>query len=252
VVVDQPGEGDPNTVRVYQLRGEEAIFYEQQRPPQGSGKTVFSALDQAIADLGPGGVDVVVLGRGEIGHILEPKPARGRRRSPGELRQYVRGRLQEQTEVSTGQLADQMLPDVAIPSPAKALSAQREAEARLALLREFGAYTSEEIGALRSKAANLHALASRWRAQGKVFSVEFRGRQLFPGFQFDPASAAPLPVVAEVLAALPCEEMSEWEVALWWVAANEWLDGNRPVDLLAEDPDALSLAAAHLAEPSGL
>jgi hypothetical protein len=168
-----------------------------------------------------------------------------------EIRTQLRRLLHERTEASTDELVDQLLPDVSIPSPLKLLGARREAEVRLALLREFGAYSSEELGELRSKAENRHALASRWRGKGRIFSVDFHGRQMFPGFQFD-ASASPLPVVAEVLAELPREEMSDWEVALWWVAANEWLEGKRPVDLLTENPSALPSAASRLAEPSAL
>jgi hypothetical protein len=220
------------------------------------GKRQLDALAKTVADL-HAGVDLLVLDSGAVGQLLETKtpPWLTSPEQPGgresRFRANLRRHLQERTEASTGDLAAQMLPDVPIPSPLKVLSAQREAEARLALLREFGAYSSEEIGELRSRAANRHALASRWRSEGKVFSVDYRGRQLFPGFQFD-ASAAPLPVVGRVLAELPREEMSEWEVALWWVAANEWLGGERPVDVIAEDPGSLPGAAAHLAEPAAL
>ena len=46
--------------------------------------------------------------------------------------------------------------------------------------------------------------------------------------------------------------MSDWEVALWWVASNDWLAGDRPVDTMHDDPEAVSEAAGHLAEPSPL
>lgn len=153
---------------------------------------------------------------------------------------------------STEELAERMLPEVPVPSPAQATLAQRESQARWGMLEEFGAFTSEELADQRSQAKNRHALANRWRSEGKVFAVELRGRRLYPGFQFDPETFAPEPVVAEVLAALPREEMSEWEVALWWVASDPWLEGRRPVDVMREDPEAVSAAAAGLAEPSPL
>jgi hypothetical protein len=167
---------------------------------------------------------------------------------PGEVVEVVvvPGRL------STGRLAERMLPEIAVPSPAQALLAQREAEARWVLLEEFGAYTSEQIADNRSRAKNRHALANRWRSEGKAFAVELRGQRLYPGFQFDSETFAPRPVVASVLAVLPRPQMSEWEVALWWVAGNDRLGGRRPVDLMLEEPEAVIDAAAGLAEPSPL
>jgi hypothetical protein len=145
-----------------------------------------------------------------------------------------------------------MLPEAQIPSPAQALLAQGESEARWGLLQEFGALTSEEIADRRSRAKNRHAIANRWRSEEKIFGVEARGRRVFPGFQFDGESLAPEPIVAQVLAALPREEMSEWETALWWVAADPWLEGRRPVDLMHEDPGAVLDAASALARPMAL
>ncbi|HMJ73581.1 MAG TPA: hypothetical protein VK471_09485 [Solirubrobacterales bacterium] len=156
------------------------------------------------------------------------------------------------TRLSTDKLAERFLPDSPVPSPAQALLARRESEARWSYLQEFGAYTSEQIADNRSRAKNRHALANRWRSEGKVFAVELRGQRLYPGFQFDPETFAPRPIVASALAALPRAEMSDWEVALWWVAGNDWLEGLRPVDAMQENPEAVASAAARLAEPSPL
>jgi len=147
---------------------------------------------------------------------------------------------------STDELAERMLPETPIPSPAQAVLAQRESQTRWDMLEEFGALTSEELADQRSQAKNRHALANRWRSEGKIFAVELRGRRLYPGFQFDPETFAPESVVADALAALPREQMSDWEVALWWVASDPWLEGCRPVDLMQEDPEAVTAAAAGL------
>lgn len=147
-----------------------------------------------------------------------------------------------------------MLPDRPpdIPSRAAVLQARRNAEARMELLREFGFLTAEQIAEGRSRATNRSAMAGRWRAEGKISGVEWKGRVLYPGFQFD-EQGAPLPIVAMVLAALPRDRMSDWEVALWWTAANGWLSGDRPVDWLnVANQQPLLDAAHHLAEPSPL
>lgn len=75
---------------------------------------------------------------------------------------------------------------------------------------------------------------------------------MYPGFQFD-EHGAPLAVVAEVLAALPRDRLTDWDLALWWTAANGWLAGDRPVDRLAgSDAGSIVTAAERLAEPSPL
>lgn len=195
------------------------------------------------------GIDVVVVPRGGLD---EDRPVRG---GKGRVFRYSiksgkppRVRL----ALATDELIERMLPDAPVPTPAQALQAQRNSEARWELLREFGAHTSEEIADRRSRAKNRHALANRWRSEGKVFAVDFKGQQLYPGFQFDHETFAPDPLVSEVLAALPREEMSDWEVALWWTAGSGWLDGARPVDLMREAGEAVVAAAAHEAEPSPL
>jgi hypothetical protein len=158
---------------------------------------------------------------------------------------------------SQDELIEAMLPEdpPPVPSETRLLSARRSAAARIKLLDEFGYYRAEQIAEARSRAANRAALASRWAREGKIFGVDWRGQRLYPAFQFA-EDMSPRPAVAAVLAALPRDKMSEWEVALWWTAANGWLDYARPVDLLLEDKpdvaDRLAEAAAHLADPSPL
>jgi hypothetical protein len=144
-----------------------------------------------------------------------------------------------------------MLPALEVPSEAAVLQARRNAEARAELLQEFGALTGEQIAEERSRAENRHALAARWRKEGRIFGVDYRGQILYPAFQFH-EDLTPRGVVREALTALPRDRMSEWEIALWWTAANRSLAGVRPVDLLDSDPEAITNAAASLREPSPL
>jgi hypothetical protein len=146
------------------------------------------------------------------------------------------------------ELVERMVPDLEIPSDAAAVLARRNAKRRAELLQEFGALTGGQIADERSRAANRHALAARWRKEGKVFGVSYRGQTLYPGFQFDQDGRV-RPAVAEVLKALPRDKMSDWEVALWWTTANGWLGGRRPVDLLDRDHTPLIVAARKLAQP---
>jgi hypothetical protein len=161
----------------------------------------------------------------------------------------------DRAEIQTGglleSLTEQMTPPVDIVSEAGAVLSQRNGQRRAELLSEFGALTGEQIADERSRARNRHALAARWRKEGRLFGVPYQGQTVYPRFQFDDDGELRT-VVADVLAHLPVDRMSPWEVALWWTASNGWLRGRRPVDLLDGDGEALVEAATRLAEPSPL
>lgn len=131
-----------------------------------------------------------------------------------------------------------------LPTPAALLQARRNAEARSALFAEFGALRSGQVAELAgSRAANRAALANRWRGEQRVVAVQVGDELLYPGFQFT-SEGKPHPTVAAALAELRSKpRVSDWQAALWFVAANGWLGGRRPVDLLDAEPDAVVDAA---------
>ncbi|MBA2386525.1 MAG: hypothetical protein H0V69_05465, partial [Acidimicrobiia bacterium] len=59
----------------------------------------------------------------------------------------------------------------------------------------------------------------------------YDNREHYLGFQFDEAGR-PLPAVAGVLTALA--GWPAWDVALWFVTDNPWLERQRPVDLVVD------------------
>jgi hypothetical protein len=132
-----------------------------------------------------------------------------------------------------------------LPTPAALLQARRNAEARSALFAEFGALRSAEVAELAgSRAANRAALANRWRGEQRVLAVQIGDELLYPGFQFT-SEGKPHPTVASALAELRSNgQVTDWQAALWFVAANGWLGGRRPVDQLDAEPDAVVEAAA--------
>jgi hypothetical protein len=152
-----------------------------------------------------------------------------------------------ESPIEMDRLITAMLPQSAIPSPPQVLQARRNAVARDALFREFGALTSTDIGELAgTKATNRAALAHRWKADGRIFSVPHQSGNVFPGFQFS-GEGQPLPAIADVIEILG-DRFAAWELALWFTTPNGWLGGRRPVDLLERDPDRVSAAANHAAE----
>jgi hypothetical protein len=150
------------------------------------------------------------------------------------------------------ELTRAMTPMTRVPTAPVVLQARRNAQARSALLEEFGALTSAQVADLAgSGARNASALASRWRREGRLVAVEHHGTVYFPAFQFDD-DGKPKPAVAEVLEQLGTADLSAWQQALWFTTANGWLDGRRPVDVLDESSGAVVAAASEaVREPVG-
>lgn len=96
------------------------------------------------------------------------------------------------------------------------------------------------------KPKNKSEPASRWKREGKIFAVRRGGVDLYPSFQF--ADGVPLPVMKQVLAALP-EDLTPWQIALWFASGNGWLDSAAPQATLAA-PDNVVDAATRLSEPA--
>lgn len=113
---------------------------------------------------------------------------------------------------------------------------RRLEKARRSLLSEFGAFSPDEVASM----AGDKETAERWEQEGRIFAVDREGCLLYPSFQFD-SKGVPRPVIAQALEALG-RDTSPWGLALWFTAANGWLRGKRPVDLLDSDPDDVAEA----------
>jgi chaperonin GroES len=150
-------------------------------------------------------------------------------------------------------LATELEPQVAVEHPALLRHAMRNAEARAALVREFGAVSRLELESLIAHRTVPAAAVDEWLADGALFAVEYRGVEIFPGFEFE-ADGSPLPIVKEVTRALTLDgdrDVSAWEVALWFTSRTGWLGDERPVDLLNTAPEQVVMAARHERESVG-
>lgn len=162
----------------------------------------------------------------------------------------LEGRLEGFEEEEMKRLIDVAMPTLSDRPPPEALEqARRNAQARKAFLDDYEVLEAEQVHALYgSRAKNKSALAARWRAEGKIFAVEHEGSLLYPAFQFD-AQGRPRPIIADLLDIL-APKLGGWQLALWFVSANGWLNGARPLDLLDDDPDRVLDAANDLVEPA--
>jgi hypothetical protein len=163
------------------------------------------------------------------------------------LTQHLRALVATARHENSEERVTQLLRAVAPPDPLAEVEL-KIAEATVDLRREF----LERVPVLTS--AQLHERAGfpgsnpsqtglRWRKQGKLFSINHGGRELYPAFQLGP-DGRPLPIAAELLEILARDpDRTEWDNALWFAGESGWLDGKTPMELLQSEPALVKQAA---------
>ncbi|MBB3394873.1 MULTISPECIES: hypothetical protein [unclassified Rhizobium] len=151
----------------------------------------------------------------------------------------VSGSVEEnRLEAAIGKLAEVLLPDEL--EDARGVLAADNLALRDRFVQELPQLNSIDVGKQSgSSAKNSYATAARWKKNGEIISVQHRGSEFFPAFQFQ--DGRPHPTIKQVLAALP-QSMTAWQKALWLVSSNGWLEDAAPIDLL-DNADALVAAA---------
>ncbi|UCI31771.1 hypothetical protein [Mesorhizobium sp. B4-1-4] len=164
----------------------------------------------------------------EVAPFRTLDPATARLLEP--LSAVVAEKRVELSERNMELLVEAMLPANDPMSEVRSKIEADNARARVGFVESVPCLTSADLAGLAGhNARNKSATGSRWKAEKKVFSVQLRGRELFPAFQF--RDGKPDPAVAQVLQALP-PKMSQWQVAFWFVSSNPWLDGKVPSENL--------------------
>ena len=158
--------------------------------------------------------------------------------------QEERARLSEQNIEA---LLGILLPQDPTPTARRELELAN-AGMRAEFLKTVACLTAADLSDMAGhEARNRSVTASRWKAQGKIFSVPFQRAELYPAFQF--ADGEPRPAMARVMAALPTT-MSNWQRAFWFTSPNGWLGGDQPSARLA-DTEAVVEAAAREGQAIG-
>lgn len=200
------------------------------------------AVSRALADGSSGHTEQVLLVR--LG-ANDREIAGPLRTALERLPELLRGGAQAGMEARIESLLRLLLPDDPMAEAHRAIALDN-ATLRARFIQDVPCLTSAEVAAAAGHTArNASVTASRWKQQGKIFSVSAQGRDLFPAFQF--RDGAPHPTVAAALAALP-PGRSPWAIAFWFVSGNGWLAGVAPCDRL-DDAEAVVMAARHEAEP---
>ena len=159
--------------------------------------------------------------------------------------EIARIRRQELTEKNIDALVELYLADDPVAEARRAIETDNARE-RARFLSDVACLTSKEIAKNAGhQAANASVTGSRWKQQGRIFSVPSRGSELYPAFQF--REGQPHPTVAKILRELP-KQMSPWQIAFWFTSSNGWLRGAPPADRL-DDEEAVVKAAHRASEP---
>jgi hypothetical protein len=136
----------------------------------------------------------------------------------------------------------------AVVADAEATIAKDTVSWRKQFMSETECWTSAKVAEeSTSRATNRAAIASRWVAEKKIFSVRFEGQQWFPRFQFQ--GGEPIPVVSQVIDVFP-EHATGWELAYFFATPNPNIGGRKPLELLKIDPSRLLSLAQAFAHPA--
>jgi hypothetical protein len=159
--------------------------------------------------------------------------------------EIARIRRQELTEKNIDALVELYLADDPVGEARRAIETDNARE-RARFLSDVACLTSKEIAQNAGhQAANASVTASRWKQQGRIFSVPSRGSELYPAFQF--REGQPHPAIAKILRELP-KQTSPWQIAFWFTSSNGWLRGAAPADRL-DDEETVVKAAHRESEP---
>jgi hypothetical protein len=99
----------------------------------------------------------------------------------------------------------------------------------------------------RRQGSEAPAIASRWKAEGKIFSVRFEGKTWFPRFQFQ--DGRPIPAVAAVIKAFP-KHSTGWDLAFFFTNPNSYIEGRKPIEILKSDPERVKSLAQAFVNPA--
>lgn len=127
--------------------------------------------------------------------------------------------------------------------PAFARAVQARHNLMLQIEAEYGLLTSTQTGQrMGSRSKTPRNLAAATRLAGRLLAVTRGNAAYYPGFQFD-SDGQPLLAIAQLCKLAAQSHWSEHGVIEWLMAPTTYLGGERPVDLLVDDPGSVLDAA---------
>ena len=122
------------------------------------------------------------------------------------------------------------------------LNVTTAAQLREQVLKSARWLTAQQIAANAVfSTSNPSSQPSKWEKAGLIFAIFDEGRDLFPAYGLG-EDGRPLPVMKEVLTVF-AGRRQPLSIAGWFAAANSWLNGKTPMEMLAEQGEDVVWAA---------
>jgi hypothetical protein len=102
--------------------------------------------------------------------------------------------------------------------------------------------TGELIELMRPHWRQPSSVLTRWMIGHKVLSFSSRTLTLLPLFQFERPRLVPHGGVGDVALEL-AKMMGDEDLAAWFLRPSQWLEHERPADVVTADPDLVLIAA---------
>lgn len=142
----------------------------------------------------------------------------------------------------TAGLQDQVLANADATDHKRKFNVTTAAQLREQLLKSARWLTAQEIATNAGfTTLNPSSQPNKWKKAGLIFAVFDEGRDLFPAYALG-EDGRPLPVMKEVLAVF-AGKRQPLSIAAWFAAANSWLKGKTPMEMLAEHGEDVVWAA---------
>lgn len=119
-------------------------------------------------------------------------------------------------------------------SPQRARSLQATVNRIRAAFSKYGVYTAKEVGELLGATGQRPGnLATERHKAGELLAIETRGGNKYPGFQFRGNEV--LPIIKQLRATAEQGGWEEYDLFMWLIAPDGYLDRAIPADLLADE-----------------
>lgn len=130
-------------------------------------------------------------------------------------------------------------------SPTLSKEAQMQLRAKEAVIASGDWLNAADLASiLESSLKNSNSRLRKWTRDGTIFSIRHNGVEYFPGYALDPLSEyRPYLALKTVISQL-AGAGDGWGLALWFHAANSFLGGRCPRELMATQSDRVVAAAA--------
>lgn len=156
---------------------------------------------------------------------------------------FVKGLVGRQHQQTLESIVEALVPKVP-PTPTALKEAAMLAKARTAVLESGEWLTAAQIAGLAGfSLSNPSAQPNKWKREGSTFALRHHGVDYFPAYGLDTANGyRPLKAVAPILRVF-AQHKDSWGLAYWFMSANSFLGGQRPLDLLSSEPERVLAAA---------